>query len=74
MVVFLEKGFNVEAVFRELLNEQKTQPKCGYFQLRLVSDLPTVNFLRLFCNDVKAEDLKEDLLDIQNELRKIKAI
>ncbi len=71
MIVFLDDGFEVEVILKELLEEQKTQPKCGYFQLRLVSAHPTVNYLRLYCNDVTKDFIKNDLIEIKKEITKL---
>ena len=46
MILFLDdNGFNREKVLAQLLQEQSTQLKCGYFQLRIYSEKYKIDFL-----------------------------
>ena len=72
MILFLDdNGFNREKVLTQLLQEQSTQPKCGYFQLRLYSEKHKIDFLRLYQNCITIDELKEDLEDLYIEYTRV---
>lgn len=74
MIVFLDDGFNREKILNQLLQEQKSQPKCGYFQLRLYSKKHKIDYLRLYLNYISKEGIEEDLNSHYQELQRLKVI